>query len=74
MKNSDLQRESWNSYYCSHRDQQADLWLRSYDREVSDGKGIRVLDIGCGVGLYILHYRDKNWEAIAIDYSRRSIV
>lgn len=45
-------------------------WLSQYLRLPP---GARVIDLGCGPGLYCTHFRGEGWKVTGLDFSERSI-
>jgi 2-polyprenyl-3-methyl-5-hydroxy-6-metoxy-1,4-benzoquinol methylase len=79
----------WDDPYISeqmlkaHLDPNIDLASRKHDtidrsvewivKELSLQKGNRILDLGCGPGLYCTRFAERQFIVTGIDYSKRSI-
>lgn len=79
----------WDDPYISeqmlkaHLDPNRDLASRKHDtidrsvewitKELSLQKGDRILDLGCGPGLYCTRFAEREFIVTGIDYSKRSI-
>lgn len=50
--------------------QQSVNWINEY---TNDGNGKRLLDLGCGCGIYAELFLDKGFDVTGIDFSERSI-
>jgi len=67
----------------AHLDPNGDLASRKHDtidrsvewivRELGLQKGDRILDLGCGPGLYCTRFAERKFAVTGIDYSKRSI-
>ncbi len=79
----------WDDPYISeqmlkaHLDPNGDLASRRHDtidrsvewivKELGLQKGARILDLGCGPGLYCTRFAEREFDVTGIDYSKRSI-
>ncbi len=79
----------WDEPYISeqmlqaHLDPNGDLASRKHDtidrsvewivKELNVQKGSRILDLGCGPGLYCTRFAERHFIVTGIDYSKRSI-
>ena len=72
-KDMNRQKKNWDNFYSTSQHLKTDLWLEKYRSLFPLQHPLKVLDIGCGTGLFIPYYEDTGWNVTAVDYSDTAI-